>query len=146
MMFLAFEWLALFSSIGLAFFSSRWIKHRHVQQLQNAEQRLARISLSSASINCQQTLGLVGTELVISLDAFTAFSLWLRTLLGGNSAGANELLQRGRREAVIRLKREAVALGAKGVMNLRFEQLTFSSGERRNQNRFSIQAYGTAYL
>lgn len=142
---LALEWLILALVIGLAFFTSRWLRFRHLRQLSLAEARLTKIQLHQHSVDCQLSLGLVASELVISLDAFSTFGLLLLNLVGGSSRMANELLVRARREAVVRLKREAVALGATGIMQLRFEQLTFGSGDRRNQRRFCIQAYGTAY-
>ncbi len=62
----------------------------------------------------------------------------LKNLVGGELKGYTELLSESRQEAVARMVREAEALGANAVVNVRFSTSSISQGAAE------LFAYGTA--
>ena len=89
---------------------------------------------------------LVYGSVVISLDYFKRFLAGLRTIFGGRIVSYESLLDRGRREAIIRMKEKAMRDGFNMILNMRFE--TSSIGQVTQQKNslgcFEIIAYGTA--
>lgn len=81
---------------------------------------------------------------VISVDSFKRASAALRHAVGGHIIGYETLLDRGRREALLRLKARAIEWGASQVLNVRFETATISgdSGNRKI-GTVEIIVYGT---
>ena len=67
-------------------------------------------------------------SVVISSDYFKTFIGALMNLVGGRITVYEPLLERGRREAVLRLQEAAMAWGATHVVNLRIETSELGSG------------------
>ena len=74
---------------------------------------------------------------VIAEDRFKALLAAIRNIIGGRVASYESLMDRGRREAVLRLKQKARDGGFTMVVNLRFENTRITRG-------IEILAYGTA--
>jgi len=87
---------------------------------------------------------LVQGNVVISSDYFKMFVAGLRKLVGGRLTTFESLLDRGRREAILRLKREAVLAGANMVFNVRFETSAVSQGANGAIGSIEVLAYGSA--
>lgn len=89
---------------------------------------------------------LVYGSVVISADYFKRFLAMLHNFIGGKVKSYESLFDRGRREAILRLKKEAQELKADIVLNMRFE--TFPIGGPAAQGAtvhcFEILTYGTA--
>lgn len=90
---------------------------------------------------------LVSASVVISLDYFKRFLASLRKIVGGRIKSYETLLDRGRREAILRMKRKAIELEADIILNLRFQ--TSGIGQVTNKRGgsvgcFEVLAYGTA--
>ena len=64
---------------------------------------------------------LVCGNVVVSIDFFKKFVAGLRNLVGGRVGAYESLLERARREAILRMKYEAKTLGAQTVWNVRLE-------------------------
>jgi uncharacterized protein YbjQ (UPF0145 family) len=77
---------------------------------------------------------LVSGSVVISIDYFKRLLAILRNIFGGRVVAYETLLDRARREAVLRLKEEARRHGAQLVINLRRGQI----------GSIEVIAYGTA--
>ena len=88
----------------------------------------------------------VGT-VVIAEDYFKRIAASLKSLVGGRLTAYESLMDRGRREAVLRMKQEARGLGADMVFNVRFETASMADGGGP-QAMFSAEfiAYGTALI
>ena len=85
---------------------------------------------------------LVGS-VVISHDYFKRFLSRLRKIFGGRIRSYETLLDRGRREAVLRLKEQAA--GADIVLNLRIAtSLIASTRGKQGLGAVEVIAYGTA--
>ena len=80
---------------------------------------------------------LVSGATVIAEDRFKALLAWFRNIIGGRVKSYESLLERGRREAVLRMKEKAASEGYSLIINSRFETATFAQG-------IEILVYGTA--
>ena len=87
----------------------------------------------------------VSGHVVISTDYFKSLCASLRRLVGGRVRSFEKLIERGRREALLRLKDEAAVLGADFVLNVRFETFTIArSRQGKGLTGVEVLAYGTA--
>ena len=84
---------------------------------------------------------LVTGNVVVSSDYFKSFIAGLVNLLGGSVVSYESLLDRARREAVLRMKKEAEALGAELVFNIKYETMPLGSSRLAS---VEVLAYGTA--
>ena len=89
---------------------------------------------------------LVSGNVVVSVDYFKRFLAGLRNLVGGRVTSYETLLDRARREAVLRMKLEANRLGAKLIFNVKFETSSISKGARNQIGAVEVYAYGTAFI
>jgi len=91
---------------------------------------------------------LVIGSVVIGEDYFKRIAASLKSIFGGRLTVYESLMDRGRREAVIRMKRQARELGAHMVFNVRFETASLSEDRRGQRPMFSAEfyAYGTAIV
>lgn len=80
---------------------------------------------------------LVSGATVIAEDRFKALLAALRNIFGGRMRSYESLLDRGRREAILRMKASASSEGFSVIVNTRFETARISQG-------VEILAYGTA--
>jgi uncharacterized protein YbjQ (UPF0145 family) len=89
---------------------------------------------------------LVSGSVVISIDFFKKFVAGLRGLIGGRMRSYESLLDRARREAILRMKEDALKLGAKMIVNVRIETASINKNSSRRQSVGSVEvvAYGTA--
>ena len=136
-------------AVGLVF--GRMAEKRHFRDLAQAERQLARILVFNektppADGEYRRTR-LVTGSVVIAEDYFKRIAAALASLVGGRLTVYESLMDRGRREAIVRMKREAHKLGATMVFNVRFETASLSEDHRR-QPLFSAEflAYGTALV
>jgi len=86
---------------------------------------------------------LVSGNVVIAVDYFKMIVAGLKTLIGGRLNTYESLMERARREAVIRLKKEADAIGADAVYNVRIQFSTVGT-QPQGSSGVELFAYGTA--
>jgi uncharacterized protein YbjQ (UPF0145 family) len=123
----------------------RWIESRHYAQLRERERALQPvIALSTrwvpAGVAARGST-LVSGSVVVSTDAFKRFVAGFRALFGGQLRGYETLLDRARREAVLRMKQQAQTAGARLVIGVRLHttQVTGTSTPA-----VEVMAFGTA--
>lgn len=87
---------------------------------------------------------MVQGSVVIAVDYFKVVVAGLRNLIGGRISSFESLLDRARREAVLRVQEEARALNASMVFNLKFETSRISGHGRSKIWSVEVLAYGTA--
>jgi len=85
---------------------------------------------------------LVNGEVVISIDYFKKFVAGLINIFGGGMSSYETLLDRARREAILRMKDNAK--GASEIINVRLETSSISKGAKQNIGAVEVFAYGTA--
>lgn len=90
--------------------------------------------------------GLVTGGTVVSIDYFKRFLAGLRGLVGGRISAYESLLDRARREAVLRAKEEALAGGYHAIVNLRLESARIANSRRNGKGTAGVEvlAFGTA--
>jgi uncharacterized protein YbjQ (UPF0145 family) len=89
---------------------------------------------------------LVTGSVVVSVDYFKRFLAGLRGLVGGEVKSYGTLLDRARREAVLRMKEEAIRKGYDAIVNVRLETSRLASGRRDGKGTAGVEmlAFGTA--
>lgn len=89
---------------------------------------------------------LVGGNVVISVDYFKRLVAGLRALFGGRLSTYESLLERARREAILRMKADARSRGADMIINVRLETASISKGAGDQIGSVEVYAYGTALV
>lgn len=85
---------------------------------------------------------LVTAEVVIGADYAKTLFANLKTLIGGQLGSYERMLERGRREAVMRLRERARARGCDALCNVRMENMPIGKGQ---MPMVAILASATAY-
>lgn len=131
------------SSVERAHFSSLARRERSLQR------RMTAITLERAPEAWQvRNPKLVSASVVISVDHFKRFLAGFRLFFGGRVRSYESLLERGRREALLRLQERALANGRNAVINVRLETAQISSQLSNGKGTTGIEvlAYGTAVV
>ncbi|MCA9771471.1 MAG: YbjQ family protein [Myxococcales bacterium] len=122
----------------------------HFRSIRERERRLASlVAVNFETIPADWSVvgaSMVCGSVVVSLDYFKRFLASLRAIVGGRIAAYEPLLDRARREAILRMKAEAQAWGADAIVNVRLEtsRLASSNGDGKGTAGVEILAYGTA--
>lgn len=82
---------------------------------------------------------------VIATDYFKVFAAGLRTLFGGEIKSYVTLMERARRQAVLRMLEQASSQGAAVVWNVRYETSTMQGQQKKKPGGVEILVYGTAF-
>jgi uncharacterized protein YbjQ (UPF0145 family) len=70
----------------------------------------------------------------------------LRSIVGGRVTAYETLLDRARREAILRMKQEAKAMNADRIFNIKLETASISKNASGNIGSVEVLAYGTALI
>ncbi len=92
-----------------------------------------------------QPFHLVQGSVVVSSDYFKNMAAGLRSFFGGRLKNYESLLDRARREAVLRMKQEAQAKGANVIVNVLFETCNLSQSQPGAIVSCEVLVYGTAW-
>ncbi len=138
------------SLMVLGYLAGSWAERRHYRSIAQREAQwihLPAVTLPQAGIapGTVDHAHLVSGSAVISIDYFKRFLAGLRNLFGGTVRSYETLIDRARREAVLRMKADAV--GAAAIVNVRIETSTIGGhGKRGNKSTTCLEAvaYGTA--
>ena len=89
---------------------------------------------------------LVIGNVVISQDYFKRFAASIKGIFGGNIGVLEPLLERARREALIRMKAQARACGHDTIINVRIETSPIANARRGGKGTAGVEivAFGTA--
>lgn len=133
--------------IIVALITGSTIEKRHFQSIRRRELALERVPLLNTREYPQDRpvaeARLVTGTVVISYDYFKRFLAGLRLIFGGEVKSYVGLIDRGRREAVLRMREKHP--DADLIVNLRTETSSISKGRRRGgMGTVEVIAYGTA--
>ena len=137
--------------IILAWFTGRAVERRHFRNLAQREEQLAHMIVSD--LKCfpmgaakDKGAAMVQGQVVIATDYLKTFLAGFRKIFGGELHSYESLMERARREAVLRMMEEAGDQGFDAVCNLRmgFADIGAMSG-RKGSVMVAVFAYGTAY-
>jgi uncharacterized protein YbjQ (UPF0145 family) len=131
----------------LGYVAGRMVESRHYRSIEARERELLSlpvITLKNALEEQKEIarVELVAGNVVVSVDYFKRFLASLRNLFGGRVTSYETLLDRARREAILRMKE--TAKGADIIMNLRIETASISKGAKQKVGSVETLAYGTA--
>ncbi|MDD9966733.1 MAG: heavy metal-binding domain-containing protein [Myxococcales bacterium] len=132
-----------------AYFTGTHLERRHFDAIRRREQALLRLPAITTRRLPPGTqvmaASLVSGNVVVSLDYFKRFLAGLRAIIGGRIKAYEPLLDRARREAMLRMRERAQAAGYDMVINVRLEtsRLANTDGGRRTAG-VEILAFGTA--
>jgi uncharacterized protein YbjQ (UPF0145 family) len=135
-------------SLGYGF--GQLFERRHYKSIREREAQLKDIILLQSkipppSLNAAHEQFLVTGNVVISVDYFKRFVAGLRNLIGGRVTPYETLIDRARREAILRMKEEAMESGAKFIINVKYEMCSIYKGRRNNIGSVEALAYGSAF-
>jgi uncharacterized protein YbjQ (UPF0145 family) len=89
---------------------------------------------------------LTAGSVVISIDYFKKISAGLRNILGGRVSAYESLVERARREAILRMKADAKLKGATSIFNVKLETSSITKGAKGQIGAVEVLAYGTALV
>ena len=125
----------------------RIAERRHYRSILAREKEMANVMVFSnrfPPLAQQASQALVTGSVVISEDYFKRVVSGLQSLLGGRLRAYESLLDRARREAVLRMKQEARDKGAKMIINVKFQTFSIPGRNPRSFGAVEVMAYGTA--
>lgn len=133
----------------LGFTFGQWNEKRHYKSILRREAELRTLMVFSSrhipkGVEVSDPHLVIGSA-VISVDYFKTFLASLRGIFGGTMSSYETLLERSRREAILRMKQSARDLGGDVVFNVRLETCpVFASGGQNTTRSIEVMAYGTA--
>ena len=135
--------------LALGYFIGRGRERRHFASIRKREQQYARKIASYATryppaVNELRDCVLVTGSVVIGSDYFKQFVAGLRTLFGGRMRAYESLLDRARREAVLRMKEDAMRQGYTQIFNVKLESANIGGVHAQGMPIVEVFAYGTA--
>lgn len=136
--------------VGLVFGSAS--ERRHFRELARREAELREVLVFNEKRPPQdrefREAALVVGSVVIAEDYFKRIAAGLRGFFGGRVKVYESLMDRGRREALLRMKEAAQRRGATMVFNVRIETSSLAEEAGGRATLFSAEfiAYGTALV
>ncbi len=145
--YLSYLPIVLFVSLLiLGFIVGKWMESRHYQSLHEREQVfLTRPAITAKTLEADRTVDratLAMGAVVVSVDHFKRFLATLRMLVGGELGAYASVLDRGKREALLRMKESCP--DADIYVNCRLETASVSQGRKKTLGCVEIVAYSTA--
>ncbi len=134
--------------LALGYGAGTWAEKRHYRSIMEREEQLLHLpTITTKKVELDDSkverAVLVVGSVVISVDYFKRLLAGLRNIFGGTIKSYETLLDRARREALLRMKEKAH--GASMIINVRIE--TSTVGKRAFKGKLgSVEAiaYGTA--
>lgn len=144
-----FELVLFLCLLTLGFSAGSIAESRHYRSIREREKKMLPLPVVTGEdfLDGQAEIAaarLVSGSVVVSVDYFKRFLASLRNIFGGEVKTYLTLVDRGRREAILRMKEKART--ADVIVNLRIETSTIGQSANRKNALGSIEvvAYGTA--
>lgn len=137
--------------LALGYIAGTMNEKKHYQSILAREKKtlhLPMVNIKKPEVVLEQgkpvaSAQLVTGSVVVSIDYFKLVAAGLKGLVGGNIRSYETLVDRGRREAILRMKEAADSPDL--IMNVRVETSTIGSNPNRNSvGSIEVLAYGTA--
>ncbi|MFT5124620.1 MAG: hypothetical protein ACI9TH_004251 [Kiritimatiellia bacterium] len=141
-----FELITFLVLLGLGWFVGRTNERRHYKSIvarEAASLNRPALSFDAEQLDTQVASGNVATgSVVISIDYFKQFMSSFRMIFGGEMKSYASLIDRARREALLRMKESCP--DADLYLNTRLETSSISQGAKDRIGCIEIVAYSTA--
>lgn len=133
--------------IAVGFFAGSYTEKKHLEDLYDREYRTRQLKIISVGAKtpipeADRAKLFVGS-VVISSDFFKTFVAGWMNFFGGRISVFETLVERGRREAILRMKEEAMQWGARQVVNVRLETAELGGHNGNGGVAIEVIAYGT---
>ncbi|MCG8027629.1 MAG: YbjQ family protein [Candidatus Thiodiazotropha taylori] len=140
--------IILVTLLALGYGFGSYAESRHYKSIIARENRLRHIPAVTSRFppmnNNSRDAELVSGSVVISVDYFKRFIAALRNLVGGRVTSYESLVDRARREAILRMKAQAEQCNADIVFNVKLETSSIHKGRGNSIGSVEVLAYGTA--
>lgn len=132
------------------YLTSALVDHYGQRTLLARERRLAAIPIMvevlPPTLEPPPRTRLVMGSAVISMAWLRRLVVALRALCGSQVSAYERMADRGRREAIVRMKRQAASLNATVIFNVRLEISRIAGHRYRGVGAVEVLAYGTALI
>jgi uncharacterized protein YbjQ (UPF0145 family) len=134
----------------VGYFAGTMAEQSHYKSIRVRELRLRRMPTTNLKKPPPhwrvEKVALVAGSTVISVDYFKRFLAGLRGFFGGRVRSYESLLDRARRESVLRMKEQAAKQGFDAVINVRLESSNIAAPMRNDRGTAGVEvlAFGTA--
>lgn len=134
--------------IALGYFVGKRIEATHYRSIIEREEKFRMLPTLTVKRPMPQEGEVVNMELVsgcvvVSIDYFKRLLAGLRNIIGGNLSSYESLVDRARREAILRLKEQCP--NASQIINLRIETSSvYKTSSNGSVGSVEVIAYGTA--
>ena len=136
-----FDLIFFCALVAVGYFAGSAIEKKHYQEIESREADTLNLPVVAGKEYDEEKqvaeARMVYASVVISTDYFRLIVAGLRNLLGGEVSAYETLLDRGRREAVLRMKENAI--GSDIILNMRLESCQIT-----RMGVVEVLAYGTA--
>ena len=141
--FSMFEDVLLVGLVG--WFVAWWLERMNLRALAIREEELKHVDVEASHISVPiatkaVTANILTGSIVLSHDMFRSLTIFITRVFGGNIKHYERLLVRGRREAIVRLKEDAIGKGFKRVVNLK---IVTTRVKTKGPSTIEVLAYGT---
>lgn len=140
--------------LALGLTVGKLVERRHFLRLAATEMELEDVLSSTVrtypgGVDVRREPTLVAANVVISADYLMSFLATLKKIIGGRIGSYERVIERARREATVRILREAQSQGYDAVCNIRLETTDLIGSRNKNKKKAaamaSVYVYGTAY-
>lgn len=140
--------------LAVGYFAGTHYEQKHYRELEERERAMAHFVVTEirkfpGGPDTTQAPFLVTAESVISTDAMKTFLAKFRNIIGGEVRSFETLLERARREALLRMIETAHHYGCNALCNVRLETVDISSmkggGGKQGIVAVGVLASATAY-
>ncbi|MCC5874960.1 MAG: heavy metal-binding domain-containing protein [Candidatus Sumerlaeia bacterium] len=135
----------------LFFFVGTFMEKRHLKSLEEREAKFSNFLVTDVrgyvgGAHPKASGTLVAAEVVVAIDYFKSFVASLYMIVGGEVRVHRSLMERARREAILRIREEASQKGYNAICNLRMETMDLTVlNPKQKTAMVAVTAYGTAY-
>ena len=142
------ELIIFVTLLGLGYGVGSYREKHHFADLAVREKALGHIAVFDTKFPAEHGFqaggDLVVGNVVVSSDYFKTVMATIKKLFGGRLRTYETLLERGRREAILRMKLMAQEQGADCIYNVRFETAATSQGASNTLSSVEVLVYGSA--
>ena len=144
------DFIIFIALLTLGYFAGSWAEKKHYTSIEKREAELLQMPI----VNGRKGYGeakardavMVYGSAVISVDYFKRILAALRNVFGGTIRSYETLLDRARREAILRMK-ESAPVGTKIIINVRIETSAIGKNtQKKSVGCVEALAYGTALI
>lgn len=134
----------------LGYVFGQMAERRHFKSIIDREQQYKHIlCFNERTLPVQASspeVALVAGNVVISIDYFKRIAAGLNNIFGGRVRAYESLIERARREAILRMKAEAEKLGGQAIFNVKLETASIYKGRGQQIGSVEVYAYGTTLI